>query len=307
LLLDHLDLILALTERGSISAAAEALGLTQSAVTKALSRAEKELGVPLFERQPRGVRPTAYGRALEAHATLIRRQCEDALVELTDLSGGEGGRVAVGSGAAFLDALLPTSVARLLAENPRIEFEIRGEPFPRLMELLREGRLDLLLVSEVPGLDQARDLAWTPLVSDEMDVVARAGHPVLDKPAIGLTDLLAYGWILGGGSDPQQQRLEAIFRSRGLPDPRVVVSTVSRAVAIEIVRQSDLFTLLPNARFQPPTRGIARVRCPEVTWRRTAGVIRRRGGVLHPAASRFIETLEEVCRGQYWDAPTQAA
>jgi DNA-binding transcriptional LysR family regulator len=140
LLLDHLDLILALTERGSISAAAEALGLTQSAVTKALSRAEKELGVPLFERQPRGVRPTAYGRALEAHATLIRRQCEDALVELTDLSGGEGGRVAVGSGAAFLDALLPTSVARLLAENPRIEFEIRGEPFPRLMELLgRDG------------------------------------------------------------------------------------------------------------------------------------------------------------------------
>lgn len=307
LLLDHLDLILALTERGSISAAAEALGLTQSAVTKALSRAEKELGVPLFERQPRGVRPTVYGRSLETHAKLIRRQCEDALVELTNLSGGDRGRVVVGSGAAFLDALLPTAVARLVAESPRVEIEIRSEPFPRLMELLREGRLDLLLVSEVPGLEQAEDLAWTPLISDEMDVVARAGHPLLERPEIELMDLLGYGWILGGASDPQQQRIETIFRSRGLPDPKIVVCTVSRAVAIEIVRQSDLFTLLPNARFQSTTRGIVRVACPDVTWRRTAGAFHRRGGVLHPAASRLIGKLEELCRHQYWDVPTQAA
>lgn len=296
-LLRHVDLILTLAEHGSLSAAAAALNLTQSALTKALHRAESDLQVPLFDRRPRGVEPTEFGRTLIEHAKFIRRHCQDAVNELDALAGKQGS-VLVGAGASFLDALLPRAIARLVGCHPAMRITLQIEILPILTQRLREGHLDLLLVSELPDFGAAQDLVWTPLITDEMDVVARVGHPLTMRESVSLPELCGSGWVFGGERDPQQQRIEAVFRAHGLVPPEPTVKTVSRAVTVQIVRQSDLLALLPNSRFHPQSDGLARVPCAEATLRRVAGLVHRAGAVLPPAGKALAEELKVVC-GEY--------
>lgn len=291
----HVELVSAIAEHGSISAAATVLGTSQSALTKGLQRAEAEFGRTLFDRHPRGVLPTAFGRVLVEHARLILRQSQDALVALEALAQEHGG-VVVGAGASFLDTLLPRTIARLVVKRPTIRVALRIDTVPTLLQWLRDGRIDLAFVSEVPGIAAEQDLSWMPVIADEMDIVGRLGHPLTERDRVTIAELKACGWVLGGTSDPQQRRLATVFRAHGIVPPEPTVETLSRIVAVQIVRQSDLLTLLPNARSHPQAAGLARVPCQEAAWNRVAGISFRKGAPLPPAGAALIEELTATCR-----------
>ena len=114
----QLRLVTAIAEGGSMVRAAEAVGLTQPAVTKAVRDLERDLGVELFERGNRGVTPTIYGEALVRHAHRVLAQLVHAAEEIDDLAHGAGGRVAVGTLLAASAWLLPKAIARLGPNDP---------------------------------------------------------------------------------------------------------------------------------------------------------------------------------------------
>jgi len=292
--LRHVGTLLAIAENGSLSAAAVALNTTQSSMTKALRRAEDELGEKLFERHTKGVVPTPAGEAALAYAKLIRQHGE-ATLNAIDALRDFPGNVLVGAGASFLDALLPAAIAKVVTKMPAARIRLRVEGAPQLLERLRNGELDVLFVSEVPGISSMSDVDWRPLINNEMDIVAREGHPLFDKSEVRLADLLDYGWVLGGETDPQQRHLESVFRARGLVLPIATVEALSRSVALRIIQQSDLLTVMPNLRTQSTELGIAKIVCPEITWVRIAGIAVRRGSVLPPAASELVAEIISQC------------
>ncbi|MEX2381964.1 MAG: LysR family transcriptional regulator [Opitutales bacterium] len=301
--LRHVGVLLSIAHHGSISAAAAALGTTQPALTKALHRAELELGHRLFERHARGVVPTEAGQAALDYAKLIRRHSQEAVNALDALRSSPG-TILVGAGASFLDALLPRAIATVVEQYPSVRVKLRIDTVTTLMEQLRGGALDLLFVSELPGVSSMTDVDWRPLINNEMDVVSRAGHPLAKKEAVTIDDLKDYGWVLGGSTDPQQIYLESVFRAAGEVLPSPTVETLSRAVAIQIVMQSDLLGLMPNIRTYASTTNIVRVNCHQVSWVRVAGIAVRKGFKLPPAGEQLVQVINDLCNAFSLDRQT---
>lgn len=292
--LRHVGTLLAIAENGSISAAAAALATTQSAMTKALQRAEEDFGQKLFERGARGVVPTAAGEAALRHAKLIRQHSLATVNEIDALRDFPG-KVEVGAGASFLDALLPSAIARVVRRMPTVRIRLRVESVAQLLERLRAGEIDLVFVSELPGVTSMTDLEWSPVINNEMNIVGRRGHPLADREIVAAEELVDYGWVLGGETDPQQRYLDGAFRAKGLVPPVATVETLSRSVAMRIVQQSDLLTLIPNARTNPSHGALGIVNCPDVHWVRVAGVAQRRGFPLPLAGTELIAEIRAVC------------
>ena len=190
------DYFLTAVARGSLRAAAQDLGITQPALTKAIRRLEDSFGAPLFDRKARGVTPTVYGTALLRHARDVKAAMGAAWDEVEALRTGSAGLVKIGAGPSWQDAVLPEAIAELRATRPGVRVHVTGGGDDQLKEQLKSGALDFVLaaVPETPRLEP--ELAWQPLLADEYCVIADVGHPLRERDEIRPEDLLGYPWIL---------------------------------------------------------------------------------------------------------------
>ena len=141
----QLEYFLSVAAHRSMTVAARTLGISQPTLTKTIHALETELGVPLFERMPRGVNLTQYGVSLLKHAQAIHVQFGDAKREIDSLSGGRYGTVMIGAGPAWLRRHLPQAVARATSKNPSIKVSVEGGYDDALMGALRRGEIDMVL------------------------------------------------------------------------------------------------------------------------------------------------------------------
>ena len=125
--LRQLQYFLATVEHRSFGRAADALHVTQPALSKAVGRLEASLGVKLLDRLPRGVSPTLYGEVLAAHANLIDGELGRARDAIIALKQGSTGRVVVGAGASMRLELLPEATVRLYQRRPEVKIKVTGE------------------------------------------------------------------------------------------------------------------------------------------------------------------------------------
>jgi DNA-binding transcriptional LysR family regulator len=137
--------LLMVIEKGSLGKAAEALRISQPAMTKSIRRLEEQLGVPLFDRGARGMRPTLYGNVLRAHAQGITIGIEQALRDIAALRAGSEGTVRVAAGPIMTNEILVKAVLRLMRDRPKLRINIHTAIGN--MGLVREENATL---SEVP-------------------------------------------------------------------------------------------------------------------------------------------------------------
>ncbi|PPL19024.1 LysR family transcriptional regulator [Microterricola pindariensis] len=198
-----LRVVNAIAEHGSITAAAEALGYSQPAISQHLKRLEARIGMPAIERVGRGVRLTEAGQVLARYALPVISALDAAAGELAELSGLRSGRVRL---AAFPSAS-PTIVPRLLAamneRHPGINISyIEAEP-PEAVAAVRESRADLALTFSYPGdrgdphTESAHGLSVRALSREEMMLVLPAGHPLAASGTVDVSQLSGEAWIAG--------------------------------------------------------------------------------------------------------------
>ncbi|OGA20894.1 MAG: hypothetical protein A3H34_06855 [Betaproteobacteria bacterium RIFCSPLOWO2_02_FULL_67_19] len=169
-----------------------------------------------------------------------------------------------------------------------------------LLAALRQGDLDLSL-NAMPAT-MPDDLQATPLLRDELHVVARRGHPLLARRRFQLADLAAAHWILPGPGVAARQSIEGRFAERGLPPPHVAVEVSTTASQLSaMLLQSDLLSLMGEAMLNSPDgKGLAALQFPGARFVRSIGVVTRRDALLPPLARRFLEILEQQCKsGEY--------
>lgn len=287
--------LLALEQHGSVGRASAFLGITQSALTKALQRAEDEIGQTLFRRTPKGVEPTPAGLIMLRYAKIMHSHSVETLNEIDGL-GNAPGVLRVGGGASFVDSLLPQAMAKAVARHPSMEIRLTVESVERLMTRLRDAELDLLFISEPPGVLAMKDIRWSPLINDEMNIVARPDHPLAKKKNIQVDDLKHFGWVMGKKNDPQRSYLESVYREKRMVPPKVTIECLSRDVAVRIVQRSDLLTLVPNAQNNPDYKDLLQINCRDLQWIRIAGIATRQGFKLPIGGNILIQQTNEICR-----------
>lgn len=294
--LRQLDYFLKVVERGSLTAAAAELRITQPTLTKSIRQLERSLGVALLERLPRGVVPTEFGAVLARHARLVGVQLKDALGEIEGMRSGRTGHVAIGAGPAWLRRLLPLAVTRVQAASPGLAVYLTGGFDDGLLRLLRQGELDLV-VAELPEPSTAPDLTMLELASDDLGVICRTGHALVHKPRLVPADLIDYPWILPAGNTRARRRLDALFIGRGLSPPTAAIETDSMAFMLASIRLSDgIGYSTAQLLAQTEGQGLVMLEVAGLTGRRTAGVISRREARLSPAAQAIVDELTAICR-----------
>ena len=293
----QLRLVAAITEVGSMVRAAEAIGMTQPAVTKAIRGLESDLGVALFERGNRGVSPTIYGEALARHAQRVLAQLEHAAEEIDDLAHGTGGRVAVGTLLAASAWLLPNAIARLRAERPRVVVDVVEGTNDRLQPMLLRGDLDMV-VGRLSELRYRAGLHQEPIYAEEVVILARPGHSLASHPHLTLADLRDTEWILPPPETTLRGQIEKAFFDAGLDPPRCAVQSVSLLTNRQLLYESDLLGIWPrDVAADALARGALAslpVRLDDVLW--PVGVSTRKLARLSPAADALLSMLRTTGR-----------
>lgn len=186
--------------RGSFSAAADALTLTQSAVSQHVAALEREVGLPLVERGTRPVELTEAGHALTRHATGIFARLDGAEQELGEIAGRRHGRLRFGSFPTALATFVPPAFTRFRRRHPEVTLTVVDDHLQRLIPRIEGGELDLALIYEHEALPEiaARDLERTPLLDDAFRAVLPAGHRLTRRRRpLALADLAGEPWIGG--------------------------------------------------------------------------------------------------------------
>ncbi len=190
-------------ERGTLTAAAAALGYTQSAVSRQIASLERAAGAPLLERRHDGVRLTAAGRIVLRRAAAAVDQIDAAARELSGLPG-EPGSVRLGWFASAGAVLVPRALAALRRTHPAITVTSREGGTPTLVRALRAGTLDLALIASTPPFrppDAETPPLTTEILTDRgLRVAVPADHPLARGDYVDVADLHGQRWIAGTGT-----------------------------------------------------------------------------------------------------------
>lgn len=183
-------------DRGSFSAAAEALSYTQSAVSQQIAALEKEAGTQLVQRGPRGIKLTDAGETLVRHADAILTRLADAEAELQAIQGLRGGRLRLAAFPTVGATLVPLAVANFRRRHPEVELNVRQlEPIDSI-PLLKAGDLDIALGIEPDAtVDDSESIERLHLLDDPLHAALPVGHPLAAKPRLRLKDLADESWI----------------------------------------------------------------------------------------------------------------
>ncbi|MFJ3296173.1 LysR family transcriptional regulator [Streptomyces bacillaris] len=290
-----LRILRTLRDHGTVTATAEALLMTPSAVSQQLTNLARQLGVELLEPQGRRVRLTDAAHLVLRHAEAVFAQLERADAELTGYLRGEAGEVRVGAFSTAVPALVVPAVRLLRAEErPGPDVRVREAEAAQAYELLTAGEVDLAL-SLAAHAPTARDPRFSlfPLLADPLDVALPAAHPLADAPALRLADLAADRWIFGG-SGPWSEITTAACEAAGFV-PEQAHSAAGWTAILALVEAGMGVALVPRmaSRGQRPEGVVTRVLEADQPRRHVVAAVRH-GAESGPAVARVLRALTRI-------------
>jgi len=282
---------------GSFTRAAEALYITQPALSLQVKALEASLGEPLLERQGRTILLTPAGRILLRQAERILDLIAQTEQEFSDLRGIVRGQLAIGTNDSYCLYLLPELVERYRDRFPGVELYLTNCCSTEVASLVAEGKVDFGLVTlPVPN----RGVESKPLFWREDVLVCAPAHPLCSQSAVTLQQVVTYPLLLlDRGSS--RTLLDKLFSQAGLT-PKIVIELGSIQVIKRYAEINLGVSIIPKfaAEYEIAED---RLHATHLDWSppRAVGIIRRRTGYLSPAALKFIELLDDYA-SEHWSA-----
>jgi DNA-binding transcriptional LysR family regulator len=240
--LRNLQMLLSLAETGNMSQSAALLNTTQPGLSKWLKDLEDDIGIPLFERQARGLRPTPYGESLIEHARRIAAQLDTARDDLNAMRDGGSGLVVVGTSGASAADTVPLAALQLLQRLPRAQVRLVETTMDRLMAQLARSEIDIVVGRSAPEL-QDPQVRTESLYMEPIHFVARPRHPLQARKDVGWDDLLDYRWVIWPRGTPIRNALEAALASAERALPPDTVESNSTVLNLTMLNNSDMVGL----------------------------------------------------------------
>ena len=230
-------------ENGSLNRAAKVLQVSQPALTTSMNRLEAEMGMHLLDRGPSGVVPTALGEVLYCHARLIREEVALAKRDLLSARDMPQDLIRIGSLPSLVGSIIPMAMSRWRASHPSGELQVvENAQFDLLTGLLRRDFDFVVGFTEV--FDMLDGLRQQVLFRDVLRVIARPGHPLLQRPDLSWQDLVQFPWV-----SPTSRRshtvLAHVMSTLYVGPPPQITVCGSVALLKSMVAESDYLALLP--------------------------------------------------------------
>ncbi len=294
--LHQLRYFLTALSEGSFSAAAARHRLTQQAVSKSISRLEQELGTKLFLRDGHALKPTPAGQLLAGHAQVIDAESRQFQRHLGELLGSAPAELNIGAGPTAARHLVAATVERLLDETPGIHVSVSGGTTHSMAPQLKRGELDAfvsVLVQRKPDPQLRCDVIYR----EPTLLVARAGHPLVNRRRVSLAETLQFPWLGGAGMDHWGDLVRSSFVAAGLKPPQPRIKTDSLPFAYGLLAATDYLAVMPAAlvQFDMDAGRLASINAP-VDWSRPVALFYRDNPAQSAAVSAFIATLHSVAK-----------
>jgi DNA-binding transcriptional LysR family regulator len=297
--LRQLHYAVTLAKHRSFARAAEALDMSQPALSRSISKTETELGVQLFTRSARGAEPTPFGERFLARAGLLLRDAGELERELQLMQGQETGSLRVGAGPYPADLCVAPALGRLSTRHPQLQIDFSTGGWRTMVSELLQSRLDIAIV-ELSVVEQDARLHTEALPHHRAMFYCRAGHPLLQEAAPAIERMFAYPLV--GTALPARtgQKFYQLARSGSIDAatgdflPPVRVDTIS--LAKSIVLSSDAIAMAPLALVAGEVIAGSLVLLPfDEPWLHTNyGFVHVRDRKLSPAAHSFIAEVRTV-------------
>jgi DNA-binding transcriptional LysR family regulator len=292
----RLRILREVAHRGSISAAAEALSYTQSAVSQQVSALEAETGLPLLERHPRGVSLTAAGQALVGHADGILTRLEAAEEAMAAIAGLRGGRLRMASFPTAGATLMPQAIAAFRAEHPGVELSLaEGEP-EEIAPRLRAGELDLALLFEFEGESLLGErMTRAELLEDPMFLALPRSHRLAARERLRLEDLSREAWVQTAQRSPCARHVVRRCHAAGF-EPHVAFESDDYQTVQGLVAAGVGVALIPRMALSPRRDDIAIRSLSPAPPVRSVIAAAPASSRLVPAAGAMLGILEATAR-----------
>lgn len=237
----HLESLVAIADRGSLSRAAVALNVAQPSLSRQMRLLEADVGQRLLVRTGRGVAPTAAGEVLLAHARTMLETARRARQELLDMNADPSGRVLVGLPPRVALGLSVPLVKGFRARFPRAVITLQEGLSQTLRESLIAGRLDLALLFDPPPSPQ---LKYEPLTRERLVLVAPPGSRLPARAS--LASLANYPMVLPNAPNAVRGVVDGVLRPRGI-SLDVVAEVGAVQTVLALVAQGVGCTILPES------------------------------------------------------------
>jgi molybdate transport repressor ModE-like protein len=322
----RLRVLCEVARHGSFSAAAEALGYTQPAVSRQIATLESELGAILVRRAPQGAVLTDAGRVLVERGEVVLGQLASVELELQSLAGLEGGTLRLGSFASAAASILPLAIAEFRARHPKVEISIRMADPIESLPALRAGELDITLSHDPmttirhhledsgiggavtvpteredtnPLLDASTlrenvaGLDLVPLFEDPMYVALPKGHRLAEVEPLALDRFAEEPWMLATTSTCPDSRLFLRACHAAGFEPRIAFQNDDYPAILGFVAAGVGVALIPDMVARAVREDVVvRILDPSPPPRPIMAVLP--AGYRSPAASAMLDVLGEV-------------
>ncbi|MDE4276348.1 pca operon transcription factor PcaQ [Phaeobacter gallaeciensis] len=296
--LRHLEVFVEVARQDSVTQAAEALGMTQPAVTRTLRELEAVVGKPLVERHGRGIRLSAYGEMFRDHAGRSLALARDGVAMLQGLDEAEGPRVAIGALPTVSATVVPDALAALRTEGSHSRFSVRTGDNQYLLDQLRRGNLDVV-VGRLPAPDHMVGLDFDPLFRERVVAVVAHDHPLAALPHVPADAFEGVPVLMPSEGSIIRPLVDRMFLEQGMTVPRFPIETVSATFGRRFTLKHRAVWIISHGvvRADLEEGVLALLPLNTDSTLGPVGLCIRSEHQLSAAAARFCAALREICEG----------
>lgn len=294
----RLRVLRAIERHGTVTAAAEVCRMTTSAASHQMQALARELGVVLLEQEGRGVRLTSAARTLLAHGEALTAQWERAVADLATHGAGDvGGTLRFCGFSTAAAAVVPQALDRLRREHPALRLHLRETEPSRSFDLLAAGDADIAVVVATPNIPPVSDAAFDQqtLYDEPLDLLVGAGHPVVGRPDVALSEMAADPWICSSPGRAYHQLVTLACTSAGFA-PDVAHYADEWDTGAALVARGFGVALVPRLADLPARHDTRRIPigAPPVPIRRVIAAVRA-GSQEQPTIAAGLAAVRQVC------------
>jgi DNA-binding transcriptional LysR family regulator len=295
--LRDLHVLMTVARCGSMGKAADQLSVSQPAISKAVADMETALGVRLLDRNPRGVVPTIYARALLDRGLVAFDELKQGIEHVEFLANPTTGELRIGSTIAIATGFLPAVVDRMSRKYPRVIFHLSAGEAAITYRTLEERSVDVVIAPVFASM-AIEHLCAEILYDEPLVVVAGARSVWAKRRKIELAELAGAAWTLPPLDSLYGSAVAEAFRANGLDIPSATVFT-SVTPARNALLATGLFVSIVQGsvmrfNFNNPALKVLPISLP--TTRRPIGAISLKARTLSPVARLFIDCAHEVAK-----------
>jgi DNA-binding transcriptional LysR family regulator len=295
--LRDLNILLAVADAGSMAKAAKQIAISQPAVSRAIAEMEHTLGVSLFDRNPQGVVPTQYGRALLKRGVAAFDELAQGVKDIAFLADPTVGELWIGTTPGLAEGIVFAVIDRLSRQYPRVVMHLVPGGLRIQQEALRERRIECGFAGTT-GPFSEEDMDTEVLFEEPLAVVASLDNPWSRRRKIELRDLVHEPWTWPEAGTIIDSLVVEAFRANGVDPPHATIYAEAYSLRLKLAATGRFLAIVPASimRFPGKPASIKVLPVDLPTTRRQIGIVTLKNRTLSPLAQLFIKCAREIAK-----------